>query len=172
MAVLHDFICHECDVVFEDVSSYDNEARAVAPVPCPLCERPSGIVWLKAPSMNGDENLTAEEKVAAALKLGFRGDGRLILPQTRSDLAKIRAAVGDFKVGEREIMTGDGKRHDARTTAEREADKAETIEHIRRRRAALRSGNVPRADVDSETKEAMNSAPINRRRVLAGKVGA
>ena len=163
MAVLHDFVCKACNVVFEDVSAYNRAMGGVEPVACPHCGAACGIIWLKAPCVAGDENLTNSEKVAAALKLGIPPDGKLRIPQTRSDLKKIRAAVGDFPVGEREILTREKKRGYQRMTPD---EKRATIERIRERRAKRRAGEIPRASIDHETAAAMQSAPIAPTRIL------
>lgn len=165
---MHDFNCKPCNVVFEDFSTYDDAAKKVAPVECPQCGGDCDIIWLKAPGVAGDENLTPTEKVAAALKIGMGADGRLTVPQSRHELKKIRSQIGDFPVGG-EIMKRDEKRRDTRTTAQREADKAQTIDMIRRRRALANADAIPRAGIDVEVAKAKETAPINSKTTLAGK---
>jgi hypothetical protein len=148
---MHDFHCRPCNVVFEDYSTYDNARQCVTPVECPQCGGECQIVWLKAPGVAGDENLTAEEKVAAALKIGFGQDGKLTVPKTRADLRRIRQTYGDFKVGEKE------------------ADRAATIDAIRERRRAAKNDEIPRATPSPEVIEAQKSTPINSKNILAGK---
>jgi hypothetical protein len=167
---MHDFHCRPCNVVFEDYSTYDNARQCVTPVECPQCGGECQIVWLKAPGVAGDENLTAEEKVAAALKIGFGQDGKLTVPKTRADLRRIRQTYGDFKVGERELMSAETpQRVDTRTAAEKEADRAATIDAIRERRRAAKNDEIPRATPSPEVIEAQKSTPINSKNILAGK---
>lgn len=167
MAALHDFHCTKCDVIFEDIGTYNRALGSVEPVPCPLCDEPAGRVWLKAPGVAGDENISAEEKVAAALKLGIFADGKLSVPQTRSDLKKIKAAYGDLKVGEKELLTLDKRRE--RTAEERETQKRIDIENIRQRRAKRRAGELPplRKASDTEITEAIKSQPLMTNRILS-----
>lgn len=167
---LYHFACKPCDAIFEEFSSYDNSRpsdECVVPAACPQCGQDCGVVWLKAPGMKVDENLTAEEKVAIALRLGFGADGRLTVPQTRSDARKVREALGDIKVGEKELLSVESKSGDARTTSEREADKAQTIDFLRRRRAKIRAGEIDRRPPDRETAEALKSTPVTSTRILA-----
>lgn len=163
---LHDFRCKPCDVVFEDVSAYNRALGGVEPVACPECGEPCGIIWLKAPGVHGDENLTAEQKVAVALKLGFGQDGRLTIPQTRTDLKKIREVHGDIKVGEKEILTADKKAGYQRMT---EPEKRKVIEGIRKRRAQRRAGEIPKAAPDSEVISVQRSTPLSETRILTKK---
>lgn len=170
MAVLHDFICKRCNVIFEDVTDFNRNIGRCDPKECPQCSGLCETVWIKAPSFAGDENLTREEKVACALKMGFDRAGRLTIPQTRSDLKKFKAVYGDIGVGEKEILTRDKKQADVRSTVEREADKAKTVDFIQERRAKRRAGEIPIVrEVDKETAEAIKSAPLSPTRILTKK---
>ena len=166
MAALHDFLCRSCQFVFEAGSIYIDDV-GVQPEPCPDCQQPCDIVWLTAPSLKADGNLTAEEKVAGALKMGIFNDGRMSLPQTRTDMRKIRAEYGDIPVGARELLQRPTKRQ--RTEAERDTDRRETIEMIRKRRAMRRAGEIPRIEIDPEVARAMSRTPVTNEKVLAGK---
>lgn len=167
MAALHDFYCHTCRFAFEAVSTYNDDLQRVDPEPCPDCTQPCGMIWLTAPSLKADGNISAEEKVAAAMRMGIFNDGKMSIPQTRSDMRKIHDAYGDFPVGEKELLTRPARRQ--RTDAEKDADKRETIEMIRKRRAHRRAGVIPRAEVESEVARAAASMPITNDRVLAYK---
>lgn len=165
MAALHDFACNDCSIYFEAIGTYNDSLRAIEPVECPQCAAPARQVWLKAPGVESDGNLSAEERVAGALKLGLFADGRMSLPKTRDDMAKIRAAYGDLHVGEKEQLSTQAKRQ--RTDEEKRESKKESIELIRQRRAMRRAGMIPRVTVDKETSAAMERAPISSDKILA-----
>lgn len=120
---MYDFSCSPCKLVFDDMST--STAEGVAPVPCPSCGAVASQVWLTAPGVHADGNISAQERTAAILK--YRVD-----PVSRHELNTLRRERGEISVGKNALLD---EKHDAPKFKFSEEQRGQAVEMVRRNRA-------------------------------------
>ena len=102
---VYDFLCEKCADSFEAVSFYEERIAGVRSQRCPDCGQYGEVVWLKAPGMQGEENVSKQEIDAARMQLGVKVETRSQLNRVLKERGLVAVTKDEFDRGKSAVNT-------------------------------------------------------------------